>query len=233
MSPAAPLSLNWHPRKIGRCDLCGEDSGPLFDVPDNVWLYYVGEQQRHQLVCIGCWDTLVQQIDGGAFQIRHGSPLPLWCDAWRARKKAPPDTPIPGTWLLAQAAEFLHLHPIEPPPLFGGVSLYEAAEIVAEQERLRQIELDEQWERERPWCRWRFNGSEYRSLQRRMRQRPLCIDLFICSDAQALLEIPADLARLFGSMGEPPSVFAQRDEAILRRIVAGQPVNVAAAERSM
>jgi hypothetical protein len=68
----------------------------LFDVPDDVWVHYVGEEQRHQIVCIACRHWLVELIDGGAYQAQHGGPVPLWSDAWRARHDIPADTPHPA-----------------------------------------------------------------------------------------------------------------------------------------
>jgi hypothetical protein len=58
---------------------------PLFDVPDDVWLHYIGPGQRHQVVCIQCWHRLTGVIDGGVYQAKHGGPLPLWSDQWRVR----------------------------------------------------------------------------------------------------------------------------------------------------
>ena len=72
--------LKWNPLNERRrrvwCGLCRYDCGGLFDVPDDVWLHYVGEEQRHQVLCIGCWHWLVDAIDGGEFEA--GGPAPMW-----------------------------------------------------------------------------------------------------------------------------------------------------------
>jgi len=41
-------------------------------VPSDVWLYYAGREQRHQIVCLGCWRWLVGVIDDGAYQAQYG-----------------------------------------------------------------------------------------------------------------------------------------------------------------
>jgi hypothetical protein len=79
------------------CGLCRRCNPPLFDVPDDVWLHYLGLDRRHQVVCIQCWRRLTEAIDGGAYQAEHGGPLPLWSDQWRARHGIAPDEPCPMT----------------------------------------------------------------------------------------------------------------------------------------
>jgi hypothetical protein len=77
------------------CGLCRRPANGLFDVPDDVWLHYIGEEQRHQVVCIACWHWLTNIIDSGAYQAQHGGPLSLWSDAWRVRHGIAPDEPSP------------------------------------------------------------------------------------------------------------------------------------------
>jgi len=96
--------LKWNPLNERRrrvwCGLCRYDCGGLFDVPDDVWLHYVGEEQRHEVLCIGCWHWLVDAIDGGALEAAHGVPVPMWSNEFRRRRKIPSDYPTPG-WLPA------------------------------------------------------------------------------------------------------------------------------------
>jgi hypothetical protein len=92
--------VKWAPlpsphRRRNWCGLCRRAVNGLFDVPDNVWLHYVGEQQRHQIVCIACWHWLTDVIDDSTFEQRHGSPVALWSDAWRVRHGIPADVPAP------------------------------------------------------------------------------------------------------------------------------------------
>jgi hypothetical protein len=82
-------------RRVNRCGLCGWRSPPLFDVPDVVWQRYIPAEQLAHVVCIGCWNWLVEVIDGGACQAQHGGPLPLWSTAWRVRHGIPLDAPCP------------------------------------------------------------------------------------------------------------------------------------------
>jgi hypothetical protein len=60
-----------------------------------VWLHYVGQEQRHRVLCIRCWHRLTEAMDGGAYQAEHGGPLPLWSDQWRGRHFIAPDVPYP------------------------------------------------------------------------------------------------------------------------------------------
>jgi hypothetical protein len=64
-------------------------------VPDKVWLFYVGPEWRHHVLCIACWHRLVEAIDDGAFQAVRGGPVPLWCDAWRERHGVPAEVERP------------------------------------------------------------------------------------------------------------------------------------------
>ena len=75
--------------------LCRRVANGLFDVPDDVWRHYVGEEQRHQILCITCGHWLVELIDGGEYQAQHGGPVPLWSDAWRVRHGISADAPCP------------------------------------------------------------------------------------------------------------------------------------------
>ena len=63
-----PPRLLWHkqpPPESGIiwCGLCQCPSPRLFDVPDEVWLHYLGPDQRHQVVCIQCWCRLTSVIE--------------------------------------------------------------------------------------------------------------------------------------------------------------------------
>lgn len=78
-------------RRYNWCGLCRRRSGPLFDVPDCVWLHYVGgEEQRGQIVCIGCWHWLTDVIDGREFEREHGGAVALWSREFRRRPGIPP-----------------------------------------------------------------------------------------------------------------------------------------------
>jgi hypothetical protein len=65
-------------RRRNRCGLCGVKDPRLFHVPTNVWLFYVGEEQRHQIVCARCWGQLTDAVDGSAYERRHAAPGALW-----------------------------------------------------------------------------------------------------------------------------------------------------------
>jgi hypothetical protein len=93
--------INWGPLPSPRqrrnwCGLCRRQSGPLFDVPDAVWLHYVGHDHRHQIVCISCWRWLINVIDGGAYEREHGGAVPLWSPEFRRRHGIPADAPTPA-----------------------------------------------------------------------------------------------------------------------------------------
>lgn len=90
--PSPRWRYNW-------CGLCRRRSGPLFDVPDPLWLHYVGEEQRGQILCISCWHWLTDVIDGSAFEHEHGDPVALWSREFRRRHSIPPDerSPWDGT----------------------------------------------------------------------------------------------------------------------------------------
>jgi hypothetical protein len=95
-----PPKLTWRPvpgprRRVQCCGLCGGRWPPFFDVPDVVWRRYIPPDQRDHIVCIGCWNWLVEVIDGGACQDEHGEPLPLWSAAWRVRHGIALDEPCP------------------------------------------------------------------------------------------------------------------------------------------
>jgi hypothetical protein len=63
--------------RVIRCGRCAGDFSPMFDLPDIVWDHYVPEPYRRHPVCIQCWWRLVRETDGGAFQSKHGGPMPL------------------------------------------------------------------------------------------------------------------------------------------------------------
>jgi hypothetical protein len=92
--------LPWHEQPppesgVTWCSLCQCGAPRLFDVPDDVWLHYVGPAQCHRVLCIRCWQRLTHDIDRGAYQAGHGAPVPLWSDQWRVRHGIPPDEPCP------------------------------------------------------------------------------------------------------------------------------------------
>ena len=67
----------------------------MFDVPDDVWLHYVGQEQRGQLVCIRCWHWLTEIVDDSAYEREHGGPLAMWSEEFRTRHNVPADQPNP------------------------------------------------------------------------------------------------------------------------------------------
>jgi hypothetical protein len=85
-------SLRW---RYNRCGLCRARNPALFGVPNAVWLHYVGEGQRDQIVCLACWRWLTDAIDGSAFEREHGGPVVLWSREFRRRHGIPPDVPSP------------------------------------------------------------------------------------------------------------------------------------------
>jgi hypothetical protein len=92
--------VTWRPvpgprRRVQRCGLCAGRWPPFFDVPDVVWQNYIPSEQRDHIICLDCWSWLVQVIDGGACQAKHGGPLPLWSAAWRVRHGIASDAPCP------------------------------------------------------------------------------------------------------------------------------------------
>jgi hypothetical protein len=96
----SPRSRSRH----NRCGLCRRQVNRLFDVPDDVWLFYVGEEQRHQIVCIACWHWLTDAIDASAYEREHGGPVPLWSAEFRRRygiAADAPDSPMPPWMTIA------------------------------------------------------------------------------------------------------------------------------------
>jgi hypothetical protein len=71
--------------RVIRCGLCARRWPRFFDVPDVVWKHYIPPDQRWHVVCLACWNRLIEVTDGGACQAEHGGPLPLWSAAWRVR----------------------------------------------------------------------------------------------------------------------------------------------------
>ena len=94
---AARPTIKWAPPRRHRnwCGLCRRPSGTLFDVPDHVWAYYVGHEQRHQILCLRCWHWLTDVIDGSAFEQKHGGATALWSREFRRRHDIAPDEPSP------------------------------------------------------------------------------------------------------------------------------------------
>jgi ferredoxin len=97
---ASRPAIRWQPPPSPRqrhnwCGLCSAKNPALFDVPNEVWLHYVGHEQRHQIVCMGCWHWLTNVIDGSAFEQEHGGAVSLWSREFRRRHGIPPDVPSP------------------------------------------------------------------------------------------------------------------------------------------
>jgi hypothetical protein len=75
--------INWGPlpsprRRYNRCGLCGVKDPRLFHVATDVWLFYVGEAQRGQIVCVRCWAQLTDAVDDSAYEREHAAPGTLW-----------------------------------------------------------------------------------------------------------------------------------------------------------
>ena len=49
----------------------------MWNVPDRVWKHYVMMPNRHERLCLKCWQTLVKKTDGGAYQKKYGKPIML------------------------------------------------------------------------------------------------------------------------------------------------------------
>lgn len=104
--------ITWGPQPSRRwrenwCGLCRCPAGTFFDVPDDVWLFYVGEEQSRQILCICCWRWLTDVTDGSAYERRNGGPVALWSPEFRRRHGVSPDEPsaIRMAWVEADAAE--------------------------------------------------------------------------------------------------------------------------------
>jgi hypothetical protein len=67
----------------------------MFDVPTEVWRFYVPPDQRGHTVCLACWEELVEVTDSGEYQQAHGGPAPLWSPEWRARHGVSVEEPTP------------------------------------------------------------------------------------------------------------------------------------------
>jgi hypothetical protein len=67
------------------CGSCGQLDPDFFDVPDTVWRHYIEPEKRCCVVCITCWQRIVDLIDGGRYQDRYGGPVALGSEAFRAR----------------------------------------------------------------------------------------------------------------------------------------------------
>jgi len=77
------------------CDRCGEEWPEFFNVPDDCWHYYVVRLgQGEKLLCVPCYQTIVNLIDGGAFASQHG-PLVMQDDM---RADAPLGSPGRVRW---------------------------------------------------------------------------------------------------------------------------------------
>jgi|SRR5581483_7369186 len=89
-----------HDETIGRCSCCGTwvcdkcndphndrcvitcprckrtDPYGMITVPDDVWRFYCPIEWQRRVLCLDCWNALVQENDGGKYQTKHG--LPAW-----------------------------------------------------------------------------------------------------------------------------------------------------------
>lgn len=92
-------------RRNNWCGICRRGNPALFDVPNKVWNYYVESDQSAQVICLPCWNWLVEVTDDGAFQAQHGRPTALWSDEFRRRHGISPDEPMPGEWLAVNLLE--------------------------------------------------------------------------------------------------------------------------------
>jgi hypothetical protein len=57
-----------------RCRACGLVRPKLWMVPDKVWRHYIHSPERESILCLPCWKTIVETIDGCVFQNRYGQP---------------------------------------------------------------------------------------------------------------------------------------------------------------
>jgi hypothetical protein len=78
--------------RLQLCRGCGLKQPPLWMVPKRVWRHYIPEPERGALLCIECWQKIVEATDRGRYQNKYGSPKRLdlqatsrdWCK-YRAR----------------------------------------------------------------------------------------------------------------------------------------------------
>jgi hypothetical protein len=56
------------------CRACGLRNPTFWMVPAKVWAHYIKPPEREAILCLRCWQNIVQTIDGGAFQDRYGKP---------------------------------------------------------------------------------------------------------------------------------------------------------------
>jgi hypothetical protein len=73
-------------------DHCEKRFSGLFDVPDRVWAHYIAGQG---LICLPCWNRVIQRSDGGAYARAHGEVTALWSPEFRRRHGMPADEPSP------------------------------------------------------------------------------------------------------------------------------------------
>lgn len=60
------------------CARCGDLHAEMFDVPDRVWAHYVLTQSEgDKWLCLKCFETIAELIDGGAYAREHGGALLL------------------------------------------------------------------------------------------------------------------------------------------------------------
>jgi hypothetical protein len=77
------------------CASCGALDPDFFNVPTTVWCHYIEPEKRGKVICLPCWQQIVQLIDDGRYQTTYGGPVPLWSPEFRRRHGIPPDEPSP------------------------------------------------------------------------------------------------------------------------------------------
>jgi hypothetical protein len=67
------------------CAACGELDPELFDVPKRVWRFYIEPFKRDEVICLPCWQLIVDLTDCGKYQASYGGPVALHSDEWKRR----------------------------------------------------------------------------------------------------------------------------------------------------
>lgn len=49
------------------CQRCGLLWPTMFRVPDQVWRHYIEPRARKHMLCLGCWNEIIDLIDSGSF----------------------------------------------------------------------------------------------------------------------------------------------------------------------
>jgi hypothetical protein len=82
------------PADANVCPMCFRDP-EFFDVPDDVWDYYLVGKARQAVICPPCWAHLINRIDDGQYAREHGQAVPLWSPEFRRRHGIGQDVPTP------------------------------------------------------------------------------------------------------------------------------------------